>query len=78
VRTVKTGDSANWLARGRIKDIDACAVGEVKAVRAGVGKQVIPAAIATNLPFVDDFVRLLCGKLAGTYNQTAKESSGNG
>ena len=42
-----------------VNDLDPRAVGDVEAVRAGVRKQIVPSALAADLPVVDDVVGLL-------------------
>jgi hypothetical protein len=59
VGAVEAGDRADGFAGLGIEDIDAGAVGEVEAVRWRVDVQVVPAAVAADLPAVEDFVGLL-------------------
>jgi hypothetical protein len=59
VGAVEAGDGAHRFAGLSIEDFDAGAVGEVEAVGRRVGEQVIPAAVAADLPAVEDLVGLL-------------------
>jgi hypothetical protein len=56
---METGDGADDLAGLGVNDIDAGAMGEVEAMRLRVGVQVVPTAVAADLPAVKDFVGLL-------------------
>jgi hypothetical protein len=59
VRAFEAFDSADRLARRGVEDFDAAAVGDVKAVSRAVGKQIVPATFAADLPAVDDAIRTL-------------------
>ena len=59
VGAVEAGDGADGFAGRGVDDVDARAVGDVEAVGAGIGEQVVPAALAADLPVVDDVVGLL-------------------
>jgi len=59
VDAVQIGDRADGFASVGVDDIDFSAVGDVEAMRAGIGDRVIPAAITANFPVVDDVVGLL-------------------
>ena len=56
---VEVGDCAHRFAGLSVEDFNAGAVGEVEAMGRRVGEQIIPAAVTTDLPAVDDFVGLL-------------------
>ena len=56
---VEAGDGSDGFAGRGIEDFNAGAVGEVEAMGGGIGEQVVPAAVAADLPVVDDFVGLL-------------------
>ena len=56
---MEAGDGADLFAGLGVDNHDLGAAGEVEAVGGGIDDQVVPAAIAADLPMVDDFVGLL-------------------
>ena len=77
VRAMKAGDGAHRLAGLGVEDIDAGAAGEVEAVSRGIDDEVIPAAVAADLPVVNDFVGLLPGKHCRGGKKAAKQGRGD-
>ena len=59
VRAVQAGDGADQLAGGGVDHQHVRAARNVEPVRSRVGGQIVPSAIAADLPFVDHVVRLL-------------------
>ena len=59
VDAVEAGDGANRFTGGGVDDVDLRAVGEVEAMRAGIGDEIVPSAFAADFPVVDDVVGLL-------------------
>ena len=78
MRAVQAGDGADQLAGLRIDHIDARAVGEIQAVSLPVGGQIIPSAIAADLPLINDLVRLLRGGEDRKGQQAAEQKRGRG
>jgi hypothetical protein len=74
---VQAPDAAHRLAGLGVEDIDPGAVGEVKAVRPRIGEQVIPKAVAADLPAVKNALGLLRGKHRRTGKKAAHKGSGN-
>ncbi len=59
VSSVEAGDGADGFPCVGVNNFDPRAVGNVEAVRAGVRKQIVPSALAADLPVVDNVVGLL-------------------
>ena len=58
VDAVEVRNDADGFTSVCVDDVNFGAVGDVKAMRAGVGDRVVPAAVTADLPVVDDAVRL--------------------
>jgi hypothetical protein len=76
MRAMQAGDDADLFASSGVEHQHLRATSNVKAMSWWIGEQVIPAAIAANLPFVDDLVRLLRGKLRRHGEQAAEKRCG--
>jgi hypothetical protein len=58
---MKAGNAARELSCLCINNINARATGDVKPMGRWIGKQIIPTALAADLPAINDFVGLLRG-----------------
>ena len=73
---VESRDGAHEFAGLGIDDIDVRAASQIEAMRRRIDDQVVPSALAAELPTVQDVIRLLPGKQGWEGKEAAKQDCG--